>query len=118
MSVSPFPNSESIPRAPLFCLSYLGPCALCAPRAQGDAALFDLLGSDADTRKSQIAAFGTKRRGGAAKIAMMTTDAFLLLVKGKGHAAIGTAQHMTAKSALQIIRESSPVEKIRLCREA
>jgi hypothetical protein len=73
--------------------------------------LFDLLGSDTDTRKSQITAFGTKRRGGAAKIAVMTADAFLLPVKGEGHAAIGTAQHVTAKNTLQEIRKSSPVEE-------
>src|SRR6266487_295448 len=73
--------------------------------------LFDLFGSDTDPRKSQIAAFGTKRRGRAAKIAMMTADVFLLPVKGEGHAAIGTAQHVTAKNTLQEIRKSSPVEE-------
>jgi hypothetical protein len=73
--------------------------------------LFDLLGSDTDPRKSLIAAFGTKRRGRAAKIAVMTTDAFLLPVKGEGDAAIGTAQDVTAKNTLQEIRKSSPVEE-------
>jgi hypothetical protein len=73
--------------------------------------LFDLLGSNTDGRKRSIAAFGAKHSGGAAKIAMVTTDTFLFPVKGEAHAAIGTTQYMTAKSALQVIGKSSPVEK-------
>jgi hypothetical protein len=73
--------------------------------------LFDLLGSNTDAQKSQVAAFRTKRRSGPAKIAVMTADAFLLLVKGEGHAAMGTAQYITTKRALQEIRKSTPVEE-------
>src|SRR5262244_2604226 len=73
--------------------------------------LFDLLGSNTDRRKRLIAAFGAKHRGRAAKIAMVTADTFLFPVKGEAHAAIGATQHVTAKSALQVVGESSPVEK-------
>ena len=81
------------------------------PRHKAVERFFDLLGSDTDTRKSWIAAFRAKRLSRAAKIAVVAAETFLLFVQGQGYAAMGTTQYITTSSALQEIRESSPVEE-------
>jgi hypothetical protein len=72
---------------------------------------FDLLGSDPYARKAWITALRAPLVGGAAKITVMTTGDFLFSVEGEGYAAIGAAQYVTAKNALQKVGESPAVEK-------
>lgn len=73
--------------------------------------LFDLLGSSTYATKRQIATSRAKLCGSPAKIAVMTTNALLLSVEGERYAAVGTAQYVTAKGALQEVGESAPVEE-------
>jgi hypothetical protein len=73
--------------------------------------LFDLLGSSTYATKRQIVAFRAKLGDRPAKIAVMTTNALLLPVEGERYTAVGTAQYVTAKSALQEVGESAPVEE-------
>jgi hypothetical protein len=73
--------------------------------------LFDLLSSSAYAAKSQIAASRAKLGGRPAKIAVVTTNALLLPVQGERYTAVGTAQYVTTKSALQEVGESAPVEE-------